>query len=93
MPETKFGLSQVEKPAPLWYRRLTNATIVAFIPMYVGIVQVVPISDVKRNILMVIATSVPFLLKGVGMLLGNGQVYVPSNEKIDTITEQEKQTK
>lgn len=83
MAETKFGLNQVEKPAPLWYRRLTNATILSFIPAYVGIVQAVPMSDSKRNILMCVAAAVPFVLKGVGMLMGNGQVYQPSNEKTD----------
>ncbi len=91
MPETKFGLGQVEKPAPLWYRRLTNAMILSFIPAYVGIVQGLPMSADKRNILMVAATAVPFVLKGIGMLLGNGQEYRPSNEKIDQQAQKEQQ--
>jgi hypothetical protein len=85
MAETKFGLSQVEKPAPLWYRRLTNATILSFIPAYVGIVQAVPMADSKRNILMCVAAAVPFVLKGIGMLMGNGQIFQPSNEKTDQV--------
>lgn len=83
MPETKIGLDQVSKPPPLWFRRLTNAIILSFIPAFVGIVQGVTMSDAKRNIYMVIATAVPFLLKGIGMILGNGQTYQPSNETID----------
>lgn len=90
MPETKVGLSQLDKPAPLWYRRLTNAMITCFLPGYVTVVQVVPMSDVARNIWMCIGAAIPFLLKGVGMLLGNGQVYTPSNAVIDQKTENEK---
>jgi hypothetical protein len=71
--ETKIGVDQFNKPAPLWYRRLTNAMILCFVPMYVGIVQMIPISDAKRNILMAIATGVPFLFKGIGMVIGNGE--------------------
>lgn len=89
MPETKVGLSQFDKPAPLWYRRLTNAMILSFIPGYVAIVQAVPMNSDKRNIFMVAATAVPFLLKGIGMILGNGQVYTPSNAAIDKQNEKE----
>lgn len=71
--ETKVGLDQVNKPAPLWYRRLTNAIVMAFMPAFVGIVQGVPMHDNQRNVLMVIAAAIPFLFKGVGMILGNGE--------------------
>lgn len=90
MPETKFGLSQVEKPAPLWFRRLTNATILCFLPMLTGIVQGLRMSDQARNNWMIAIVAVPFLLKGIGMIMGNGQVFSPSNEKIDKITEEGK---
>jgi len=88
MPETKWGIEQISRPAPLWYRRLTNACILCFIPMYVGIIQIAPMSDAKRNIYMGIATAIPFLLKGIGMVMGNGQYYVPSNETIDKQNQQ-----
>jgi hypothetical protein len=78
--ETNVGLSQVNKPAPLWYRRLTNAIILSFVPAYVGIVQGVPMPDDKRNVLMVIGAAIPFLFKGVGMILGNGEYIQPSKE-------------
>lgn len=87
MADTKFGLSQVEKPAPLWYRRLTNAMIMSFIPAYVGIIQSVPMNPDKRNILMCVATAIPFIMKGIGMIMGNGQEFSPSNEKLDKQTE------
>lgn len=83
MPDVKAGFSQFNKPEPLWYRKLTNATILCFIPVYVGFINIVPMSDYKRSVLSQIAVAVPFLLKGIGMFLGNGQVYVPSNEEIE----------
>lgn len=83
MAEIKVGMSQVNKPAPLGFRRFTNAMILSFVPAYVGIIQSVPMNDAKRNILMCIATAIPFVLKGIGMIIGNGQDYVPSNEQVD----------
>lgn len=88
MPEVKFGLSQTNKPAPLFWRRLTNAIILSFVPAYVGIIQALPISDAKRNIFMCVAAAVPFVMKGIGMLLGNGQEFTPPNEVIDKQAEQ-----
>jgi hypothetical protein len=79
--ETKFGSSQFNNPAPRWYRRLTNAVIVCFLPAYVGMVQGLTMSDEKRNVLMVIGTAVPFLFKGLGMLLGNGEYESKPSEK------------
>lgn len=83
MSVTKIGLNQVNKPAPLGFRRFTNAVILCFIPMVTGIVQGVTMSDEKRNLWMIGVASVPFCLKGIGMILGNGQEYTPSNEQID----------
>jgi putative effector of murein hydrolase LrgA (UPF0299 family) len=74
------GLDQFNKPAPAWYRRLTNAMILCFIPAYVAVVQSITVSDSKRNVLMCIATAVPFLMKGIGMILGNGE-YVKTEDK------------
>lgn len=89
MPEVKFGLNQTEKPAPLFWRRLTNAVILSFVPAYVGMVQALPMTDDKRNIFMCVGTAIPFVMKGIGMLLGNGQEYAPSNQKIDEQTAKE----
>lgn len=79
MADTKIGIDQVNKPAPLWFRRMTNAVILMFIPGYVSVIQALPMSDAKRNIAMCVATAVPFLLKGIGMILGNGE-YVKTNK-------------
>lgn len=83
MAEVKVGLNQVNTPAPLGWRKFTNAMILCFIPMITGVVQGMPMKDDTRNIWMVGIVAVPFLLKGIGMILGNGQVFSPSNETIE----------
>lgn len=83
MAEVKIGLSQANKPSPLGYRRFMNATILCFIPMVTGLVQGIPMGDSTRNIFMLIIAALPVLLKGVGMILGNGQVYSPTDEMVD----------
>jgi hypothetical protein len=83
MSETKMGVDQWNKPAPLWYRKLTNAIILCFLPVYIGFINIIPMSDYKRSLLSQVAVAIPFVLKGFGMILGNGQYYVPSNKTIE----------
>ncbi|ASZ14502.1 hypothetical protein KTO58_01295 [Chitinophaga pendula] len=79
MGETKFGLGQVEKPAPLWYRRLSNALIIFIIPGFVTLIQGWGLSDAIENRWLMVLTFIPAALKGIGVLLGNGQVYTTKN--------------
>lgn len=83
MADTKIGLDQINSPAPLPFRRLTNAMILCFLPMATGLVQGLTMSKDARNIWMLVISAIPFLLKGIGMILGNGQVYAPTDEVID----------
>lgn len=89
MPVTKIGFSQTEKPAPLWYRRMSNALIMFIIPGMVGMVQGWGLTDKLANRWLMILAFVPALIKGVGILMGNGQVYSPSNEAVDNIQQSE----
>ena len=83
MPETKIGLSQVEKPAPLWYRRISNALIMFIVPGAIGLVTGWGLPDKVANRWLMVLGFLPALIKGIGMLLGNGQIYTPSNQQID----------
>jgi hypothetical protein len=85
MAETKIGFDQLDIPAPLWYRKMTNAIILCFMPVYVGFINIIPMSDYRRSILAQIAIAIPFMLKGIAMIIGNGQVYVPSNKTIEKV--------
>lgn len=64
-----------DKPAPLWYRRLSNAMIMFIIPGAIGLVQGWGMSDKLANRWLMLLGFVPALFRGVGTLLGNGQVY------------------
>lgn len=83
MPKTKIGFNQVDKPAPLWFRRLSNAIVLCFIPMVTGIIQSIDMTDETRNYYMIGLVALPFFMKGLGIILGNGQIYSPSNQVID----------
>lgn len=75
MAETKVGISNVDRPAPLWYRRLSNALIIFIIPGAVALVQGWGLSDKQTNRWLLVLAFLPALIKGIGVLLGNGQNY------------------
>lgn len=83
MADTKIGLNQVDKPAPLWYRRLSNALIIFLIPGLVAMLQGWGLPDKLLNRWMLVLAFVPAAVKGVGIILGNGQIYSPSNQVVD----------
>ncbi len=83
--KTQWGFDQASKPAPLWYRRLTNAIIICFLPVYTGFVDIIRMDDYERQIYLHIGVAIPFMLKGFAMIMGNGQVYYPTNKQIDLI--------
>jgi hypothetical protein len=83
MPETKIGASQIDKPAPLWYRRLSNALIIFILPGAVTLVQSWGLTDKIANRWLVLLSFAPALVKGIGVVLGNGQVYSPTNQAVD----------
>lgn len=70
-----ISVNNMDTPPPKVWRRFTNAMIMFFLPMVTGIVQGVPMPDTTRNVWMIGIVAVPFLLKGIGMILGNGEVY------------------
>lgn len=75
MAETKVGISQINRPAPLWYRRLTNALIMFIIPGLIGLVQGWGMPDKMANRWLMVLGFIPAVLKGIGVMLGNGQNY------------------
>src|SRR5688572_2165190 len=81
--ETKWGFKQMNSPAPLWYRRVQNAIVLCFLPVYTGFVDFIRMSDYERQIYLHIGVAIPFVLNGFAMLMGNGQIYIPSNQTID----------
>lgn len=74
----------MDKPAPLAYRRFVNAYTVVLLPALTGAVSAwgLPDNTVKK-VLIVLTLTVP-VVKGLGMILGNGQIFSPSNQVIDS---------
>ncbi len=83
MPETKIGVDQMGKPAPLGYRRFSGAMIIFIIPGAAALVSGWGLSDKIQNRWLLVLAFIPALIKGIGAFLGNGQIYSPSNQVID----------
>lgn len=78
-----IGISQMNKPAPLNYRRFVNAWIICVVP---GATTFVATWGFSKDIQIRFAVALTFtsmLIKAVGIVLGNGQIYTPSNDIID----------
>lgn len=83
MSDVKIGLNQTSKPAPLGYRKFANAYIVCVAPATASLLAAWGFSSdrlAKGLLLITFSTSI---VKGLGMILGNGQVYSPSNQTVE----------
>lgn len=83
MADVKIGPAQLSKPAPLNYRRFMNAYIIVIMPALTAFIATwgfAAETQAKLGTLMVLSGA---FVKGMGMLLGNGQIYSPSNAVVD----------
>lgn len=83
MAITKIGPGQFDTPAPLGYRRFMNAMIIFILPGLTAFINGWGLPDKIANHWMLILAFVPALIKGIGVFLGNGQEYTPTNKVID----------
>lgn len=76
--KTTASLENISKPAPLWWRKLERAMLMAFIPASVTLIQGFKFADElsATRAQLFISVGLVALIKGVGMILANGQVYV-----------------
>lgn len=72
---TKFNINQANNPAPLWYRRFSNAMVALVIPAATALVEGWGLSDIAENRVLHLLIFLAALIKGVGVFLGNGQTY------------------
>jgi hypothetical protein len=82
---TKIGIDQVDKPAPLLYRRITNALIIFIIPAAAALVSGWGLSEKLQNRWLLVLTFAPAVIKGIGVILGNGEyikTYAPDKEAV-----------
>ncbi len=82
---TKIGISQVDKPAPLLYRRITNALIIFIITAAAALVSGWGLSEKLQNRWLLVLAFLPAVIKGVGVIIGNGEyikTYAPDKETV-----------
>lgn len=83
MPQTKIGPGQFDTPAPLGYRRFSNAMIIFILPGLTAFINGWGMTDKITNRWLLFLAFVPALIKGIGVFLGNGQEFTPSNKAVD----------
>jgi hypothetical protein len=83
MGNVSIGLNQTSKPAPLGYRKFLNAYIVVVVPAFTTMILVLPIDPTIVKYIFAGLTFTVAVAKGLGMILGNGQTYAPSNETVE----------
>ena len=83
MGDVKIGLGQLNKPSPLGWRKFMNAYIIVFMPAMTAFISTWGFAfdmQAKLGTLLVLSGAI---VKGFGMILGNGQIYSPSNQTIE----------
>lgn len=83
MGAVKLGADQMSKPAPLGYRRFSNAMIIIILPGLSSLVSGWGLAPTKLNRILLVLTFISAAVKGFGIFLGNGQVYTPTNAAVD----------
>ena len=77
MPKLKVGLQSVNKPAPKWWRKTENVLLIIFIPAVTFILQGWGFQNeaLLNKINLLVNTGLVAIIKGVSMILSNGEVY------------------
>ncbi|WP_343702683.1 hypothetical protein [Chitinophaga sp.] len=66
----KVGIDQRNKPAPLWFRRLRDASVNFLLPALGQLVTSLNLTDAKENMWLQVLTFLPAAFNFVGVLLG-----------------------
>lgn len=66
----KVGLNQINKPAPVWFRRLRDASVNFLLPALGQLVTSLNLTDEKENLWLQVLTFLPAAFNFVGVLLG-----------------------
>jgi hypothetical protein len=88
MATVNIGPNEVGKPAPLYWRRFTRASVF-LVPVIVDIMNLwggIPDHTLAHAAL--IASHFPAIITGIGMLISNGQEYAPvgTADALKTVT-------
>lgn len=67
----KVGLNQMNRPAPVWFRRLRDAIVIFLLPAVGQLVTSLNLTDAVENIWLQALTFIPAFLNAVGVILGD----------------------
>jgi len=78
---TKFGVSQVSKVPPMWWRKLERSIIIGVAPAATAfIMQVLP-AEQHANVLQYVTFAVA-MVKSLGIFLGGGDAYPEATKDV-----------
>lgn len=77
----KFGLSQLDIPAPLFYRRACNAYIMIIAPTLAGFIAALPLDTTWKHIITGGLLFVGSLVKALEYIIGDSSYQNPNIPK------------
>lgn len=79
MGQTTIKVSNVNKPAPRWWRKLDDAVLFIIIPITTLVLQGWGFKpEQQKNVdraNLIVAVALPIFMKGMGKILANGEEY------------------
>ena len=79
MGQVTIGTSNINKPAPKWWRKLDDAVLFIFIPVATLVLQGWGFKEEQQKNVdranLIIAVALPIFMKGMGKILANGEEY------------------
>jgi hypothetical protein len=81
MAKTSIGLTNVNSPAPKWYRKSKRIIGLLSGPTVLAVFQIFKLSDHQMASVATVIAFLPTLLEVFSAVLANGEQYAPTDEK------------
>lgn len=83
----KSIVANSRRPAPKFYRKFENMMIIVLIPAIVFVINDWGFANElkAKRILLIVGTLLPAVIKGVGMIMANGDDYVEPKKENDAV--------
>jgi hypothetical protein len=81
MAKTSIGLTNVNSPAPKWYRKSKRVIGLLSGPTVLAVFQIFKLNDHQMASVATVIAFLPTLLEVFSALLANGEQYATNNEQ------------
>lgn len=81
MAKTSIGLTNVNSPAPKWYRKSKRVIGLLSGPTVLAVFQIFKLNDHQMASVATVIAFLPTLLEVFSALLANGEQYATNDEK------------